>query len=88
MEKSYSATQIKDLVMVTWSWVLVINHLMVKTIAFQSQVKILIISLKKVERTHSLIRKMDNSQLQSWKSGQSKKKNDHRERKINKYNTH
>ena len=50
-----------------------VNHIMVITIADHTQVEIDIVFLKKVERMHSLTRRMDASQLQSWKSGQSKR---------------
>jgi hypothetical protein len=68
----YSATQNMDLIMVGGSYGHAL-HLMARKSADHGQVALLMVSLKKVERMHSIIRKMGSSQLQSWKSGRSKK---------------
>ena len=61
-EKRYVATQMRDLVMVTRSYVHVLNHLMVITSADHTKMIKAILSLKKMERTHSLTRRMESSQ--------------------------
>jgi hypothetical protein len=59
--------------MAAMSYVHIMHHLMVITLASQAQVKLIIVSLKKVERMHLLTRKDISSQLLSLKYGQSKK---------------
>ncbi len=72
-EKRYTAAQQRDLVMVTMTYGHMVNHLMVITSAYHKHVELIIVSLKKLERTHSLTRIAMCSQLLNLKFGQLKK---------------